>query len=105
MVIHAVSNYKNQLYKNHCSTFGKIQELSIGQFKFKNHDKERRLGFTAIWRTKQSAGVPSIYVLHIAVTTDLSEHLCLQRYEAQNDRSVDVDQKHQLWSFKQGQKA
>ena len=35
--------------------------------------KKGKLAFTAIWRTKRSAGVPSIYVLHIAVTTIHSE--------------------------------
>ena len=31
------------------------------------------IGFTAIWRTKRSGGLPSMYVLHIAVTTNPSE--------------------------------
>ena len=34
---------------------------------------KRRLVFTAISRTKRSAGLPSMYVLHIAVTTNPSE--------------------------------
>ena len=39
-MLHAVSNYNNQSYKNQRWIFGVIQAPSPGQFKFKHHIKE-----------------------------------------------------------------
>ena len=38
--IHAVSDYKNQSYKTQRWIWGKIEDTSVGQFKFKNHIKQ-----------------------------------------------------------------
>ena len=38
--LHAVSNYKKRSYKTQRWILGKIQDSSVGQFKFKNHIKE-----------------------------------------------------------------
>ena len=50
------------LWRNNLLIFGRSPRYHV-----------RRIGFTAIWRTKRSAGLPSIYVLHIAVITNPSE--------------------------------